>query len=601
VKDQLIALLQDALQNLAQKKGWTLAPTIITVEHSKAKEHGDFACNIAMVHAKSVGLKPREFAEQLLATLPPTTWLEKTEIAGPGFINFFIHSDAQMQIVAHALRQAAQFGHADQRADDKITVEFVSANPTGPLHVGHGRGAAYGSSLANVLQAAGYAVQREYYVNDAGRQMDILAASVWLRYLQTLGEAVSVPAGMYVGDYVEKDCVVPLQQKWGERLRRAAADVMSGLPQRPLDNDEGLDDSAKAANKALKDPYADAVVARCKALLGDDYPALFDLGLHAILADIRDDLAGFGVRYDSWFSEKSLTTDGYVARAIATLKQRGHIVEADGALVFKATDFGDDKDRVVVRSNGAPTYFASDLGYLLSKFERGFKRCIYVFGADHHGYVTRLRAAAKGLGLDDSKIDIPLVQFAVLYRGDEQVKMSTRSGQFVTLRELREEVGADACRYFYCMRSNDQHLDFDLDLAKKQSKDNPVFYVQYAHARICRMFSKLSEKGLSAFDPRLGIARLDLLQADHERTLAALLARFPETIANAAAGLAPHMLCNYVRDLATALHSYYEQDHLHILGEDTDLRNARLALCGAVRQALANGLAIIGVSAPEAM
>lgn len=598
VKDALRSLIDAALTQLGagDVRGYA-------IDHTKSREHGDLAVNAALVLAKPMGRKPRELAAAIVAALPGNELIARTEIAGPGFINVFLNRASQTAVIGEALAHGAAFGLGVPDSLSGVSVEFVSANPTGPLHVGHGRGAAFGSSLAAVLAAAGHRVQREYYINDAGRQMDILAASVWLRYLELLGEAVSVPPGMYVGDYIVRDCAQPLVDRVGRAFLRPAAEVLAELPARPLGDDAlaGADEATRKANEALKDVHADALVERCKNLLGGDYAELFRFGMQVILDDIRDDLAAFGVTYDSWFSERSLTTDGYVQRAVDTLRARGHLYEERGALLFRATTFGDDKDRVVVRGNGVPTYFASDLGYLLSKFERGFERCIYIFGADHHGYVPRLRAAAQGLGLDVDRVEILLVQFAVLYRGTEQVKMSTRAGEFVTLRQLRDEVGRDPCRYFYVMRSNDQHLDFDLELAVKQGKDNPVFYAQYAHARICRMLGKVSDRGWPAFDPAATHA-LDRLELPQETELLLMLARWPETIRNAAAMRAPHLVPNYLRDLAGLLHAYYDAEpRIEILCEDAALRGARLALCAATRQVLANALQLIGVHAPEQM
>lgn len=599
MKQQLRTLIDAALATLGQAG----SESSYAIDNTKSREHGDLACNAALVLSKLLGRKPRELAADIVAALPANELVARVEIAGPGFLNFFLNSASQTAVIAEVLRQRGDYGRAAPGSQSGLSVEFVSANPTGPLHVGHGRGAAFGSSLASVLEAAGHQVQREYYVNDAGRQMDILAASVWLRYLELLGEPITVPPGMYVGEYIVADCARPLVERVGARFSHPAATVLEGLPPRPLADEElaeaGLE--AQQANKKLKDLHADAMVERCKNLLGGDYAELFQFGMQVILDDIRDDLEAFGVQFDSWFSELSLVTDGYVSRAVETLRAAGHLYEQDGALVFRATSFGDDKDRVVVRSNGVPTYFASDLGYLLSKFERGFERCIYIFGADHHGYVPRLRAAAQGLGLDTARVEILLVQFAVLYRGTEQIKMSTRRGEFVTLRQLRDEVGRDPCRYFYVMRSNDQHLDFDLELAVKQGKDNPVFYAQYAHARICRMLGKSAERGHGAFDSQQPQA-LELLALPQEVDLLLMLARWPETISNAAAQRAPHLVPNYLRELAALLHSYYDAEpRIEILSDDPALRGARLALCVATRQVLANALNLIGVSAPEQM
>ncbi len=555
------------------------------IERTKSRDHGDYATNIALLLAKAAGMKPRELAEALVATFGQTQHVSKVEIAGPGFINFTISTPCRLATMRRVFELGPEYGKAPEQTRESITVEFVSANPNGPLHVGHGRGAAYGASVANLLEATGHPVQREYYVNDAGRQMDILAVSVWLRYHELGGVALRFPDNGYKGDYVI-DIARGLRGREGDRLRHTAIEVMDGLP---ADETQGGD----------KEQHVDALIARAKQLLGAaDYRVVFNAGLDWCLADIRSDLAGFGVVHDNFFSERSLATDGYVQRAIDTLRANGHLYEDQGATWFRATSFGDDKDRVVVRENGVTTYFASDLGYLLSKFERGFDRALYILGADHHGYIARLKAAAKGLGLDASKIEVQLVQFAILFRGAERVQMSTRAGSFVTLRELREEVGTDAARFFYIMRGNDQHLDFDLELAKSRTNDNPVYYIQYAHARISSLFRQLKEKGLSYTDGAAISARARLVER-HEDDLLGELMRYPEILEAAAEHRGPQILANHLRELAAAFHAFYNAQP--ILSAEEELRNARLGLCKATQQVLANGLALLGVSAPETM
>jgi len=586
VKEHLRELLLQALLDLRRAGRLALdSEPEFVIERTRSREHGDYASNIAMLLARAAKRNPRELAQAIVDTLPRSQHVDKVEIAGPGFINFHLSQGCRLAVLRRVFEQGERYGMQAEESRESVTVEFVSANPNGPLHVGHGRGAAYGASVATLLEAAGHKVQREYYVNDAGRQMDILAVSVWLRYHELGGINVRFPDNGYKGDYVV-EIARALRAKVGDRLRHSAFEIMEGLP---ADESEGGD----------KELHVDALIARAKALLGEeDYRAVFDAGLNWCLSDIREDLAGFGVHHDNFFSERSLLTDGYVARAIATLRERGHLFEQDGATWFRATSFGDDKDRVVVRENGVSTYFASDLGYLLSKFERGFERAIYIFGADHHGYIARLKAAAQGLGLDPERIEIRLVQFAILFRGTERVQMSTRAGSFVTLRELREEVGTDAARYFYVMRSNDQHLDFDLELAKSHSKDNPVYYVQYAHARVCALLRQLAEKQWSFNRTAADAARARLTEPREEELLGALM-RFPEIIEAAAAQRGPQILANYLRELAGEFHGYY--DTVPILVADEALRNARLLLCLAVRQVIANGLKLLGVSAPETM
>jgi arginyl-tRNA synthetase len=587
VKEHLRELVAQSLLDL-RRQGRLPAdlPTPdYVIERTRSREHGDYATNVALLLAKATGMKPRELAEALVANFGETQHVSKLEVAGPGFINFTISQPCRLATIRKIYEQGADYGRQPAGARESVTVEFVSANPNGPLHVGHGRGAAYGASVANLLEAAGHTVQREYYVNDAGRQMDILAVSVWLRYHELSGVNVRFPDNGYKGDYVS-EIARALRAKEGDRLRHSAIEITDGLP---ADEGQGGD----------KEAHVDALIARARQLLGEaDYRIVFDAGLAWCLADIRNDLVGFGVLHDNFFSERSLATDGYMQRAIEKLRANGHLFEQDGATWFRATTFGDDKDRVVIRENGATTYFASDLGYLESKFERGFERSLYVLGADHHGYMARLKAAAQGLGLDASKIEIQLVQFAILYRGQERVQMSTRAGSFVTLRELREEVGTDAARFFYVMRGNDQHLDFDLELAKTQSNDNPVSYIQYAHARIASLFRQAREKGLS-YNASAALSARKRLVEPAEDALIVELMRFPEMIESAAANRAPQVIANYLRETAAAFHAFYNASP--ILVPDEEIRNARLGLSKATQQVLANGLALLGVSAPETM
>ncbi|NCU00277.1 arginine--tRNA ligase, partial [Candidatus Macondimonas diazotrophica] len=527
--------------------------------------------------------KPRELADALVGALPDNPQVAKVTVAGPGFVNIHLHPSAYHQAVKDILMLGDRYGEIDLGCGQRLLLEFVSANPTGPLHVGHGRGAAYGASLANVLRTAGYQVEREYYINDAGRQMDILAASVWLRYLEACGETLPFPANAYRGDYL-LPIAHDLLAREGEALRQPSAKVLDGLPP---DEPDGGD----------REVYIDAMVARARALLGESgYARVFNMGLEAILGDIRDDLAEFGVTYDRWYSERSLGSSGALESALQTLRESRHTEIREGALWFCATEFGDEKDRVVVRENGVPTYFAADIAYHLDKYRRGYDRIIDLWGADHHGYVPRVKAALAALGEDTDRLTVLLIQFAILYRGKQKVSMSTRAGEFVTLRELREEVGNDAARFFYVLRSHEQHLDFDLELAKSQSADNPVYYVQYAHARVCSVFNQLAERG-EHFEP--AAAELPKLDSTHERALMVMLARYPETIEVAARQHAPHHIAHYLRDLAQDFHAYYNAETF--LVADSAVRNARLCLIASVRQVLRNGLALLGVSAPERM
>ena len=555
------------------------------VERSRDPVHGDFACSIALRLARSLRTNPRSLAARIVAALPPSTLVARTEIAGPGFINFFVTAEAWQQEVARVLEAGPEYGRCNAGAGRKAIIEFVSANPTGPLHVGHGRHAAFGASLASLLEATGWHVHREYYVNDAGRQMDILAASVWLRYLELCGERLDFPVNAYRGDYV-RPIAADLHVRHGAALWRSSDQVFAGLP---ADEPAGGD----------RERHIDAVIARMRELLGQaDFRTVFDRALDDILADIRDDLAGFGVHFDRWYSERGLADHGAIDRALARLREHGHVYEQDGALWFRATAFGDEKDRVVVRENGQTTYFASDIAYHLEKRERGFDLLLDVLGADHHGYVARVRAGLVAMGEPAESLEVRLVQFVSLYRGGTKVQMSTRSGEFVTLRQLRTEVSDDAARFFYVMRSNDQHLDFDLDLARARSNDNPVYYVQYAHARVASVLRQAASRG-QPFDRAAGLAGLGRLGEQPELALMSEIARWPELLQQAAALRAPHAVVHYLRELATAFHACYSA--LPFLVEDTALRNARLALIVAVQQVIRNALGLLGVAAPETM
>ena len=572
LKAHLSQLVVDALGVVAPdaKPAIELAPT-------KQVSHGDFACNVAMQLAKPMKRNPRDVAKDIVDALPHSPWVEKVEIAGAGFINFFLNNASKQRVVALILKAGDGFGRAPANGT-KVQVEFVSANPTGPLHVGHGRGAAFGASLSNVLAAAGYQVTREYYVNDAGRQMDILALSTWLRYLELNGINVPFPPNAYQGDYV-RDMAKIIHDHHGDRYVHEPWRVLDGAPS--VDED--------------KEGHLDQLIANAKKLLGEDYAYVHGLALTEQLGDCRHDLTEFGVVFDNWFSERSLFDSGIVERTLATLEKNGHLYEQDGAVWFRSTQFGDEKDRVVKRENGQFTYFASDIAYHLNKFERGFDRIINIWGADHHGYIARVKGALTALGLDAEKLTIALVQFAVLYRGEEKVSMSTRSGEFVTLRELRNEVGNDGTRFFYVLRKSDQHLDFDMELAKSQSNENPVYYIQYAHARCCSVLAKWGGDGAMLAN----VADVTKLATDYELELLKRLAAYPETVEVAARDLAPHQIAYYLKDMAADFHSYYNAEQF--LVDDEPTRFARLALVLAVRQVLANGLALLGVSAPEKM
>ncbi|MEO0367596.1 MAG: arginine--tRNA ligase, partial [Pseudomonadota bacterium] len=548
-------------------------------ERARQAVHGDFATNVALSLAKAAGKNPRELAELIVASLPTSDLIRQTEIAGPGFINIFLNDEAKFDVLKAIFTAGDSYGLAAPNSGQKIMVEFVSANPTGPLHVGHGRGAVYGDALARLLSAAGHRVEREYYVNDAGRQMDILATSVWIRYAQCAGSNIALPENCYQGDYVAQ---------YGQELFAEHGEVY-------LFDEAAIDQ----ATEGLESEAAlDATIKKVKETLGEvGFKLFFDKALNTILADIKDDLSGFGIDFDTWFSEKSLFDSGKIFAAIERLKSSGDVYEKGGAWWFKTTAYGDEKDRVVVRDNGQPTYFASDIAYHFDKLDRGFDLAINIWGADHHGYIARVKAGMQGLGLDPEQLKVLLVQFAVLYRGGEKLAMGTRSGNFVALRELRDEIGSDAARFFYTQRKSEQHMDFDLDLAKAQSNENPMYYVQYAHARICRLLTTAQERDIEFSQP--AEADFSLLASEKEESLLKELAKFPELVMSAANQYEPHQITFYLRELATNFHSWYNTEKF--LELDEDIRNAKLALSQAVRQVLQNGLGIIGVAAPESM
>jgi arginyl-tRNA synthetase len=551
-------------------------PVVGTIERTRDPSHGDFASNIAMRLAKPAKMSPRDIATKIIEQVETGDQVDKVEIAGPGFINFHLSASAYHGELATVLEQGVCFGRQEAREHPRILLEFVSANPTGPLHVGHGRLAAFGATVGNLLEAAGYPVEREYYVNDAGRQMDILGVSVYLRWLEAQGMEVPFPDAGYRGDYIR--------------------DIAASIDAEGLAKSESLFDDMPDGDQ---DEVIDALIARARDVLGDEaFGQVRQQALESIRADIEDDLGEFGVTFDRWFSEQSLTTEGRIDAALAALEKSGKVYEKDGAMWFRATEFGDEKDRVVVRANGSRTYFASDIAYHFDKRQRGFDILIDVLGADHHGYITRVGGGLTAMGYAAEDLEVDLVQFVALFRGGKKVQMSTRSGEFETLRQLRAEVGNDAARFFYVSRGHDQHLDFDLDVAKSESNDNPVYYIQYAHARIASVFRQLDERSLT-WDAAVGQDNLDLLNETQERVLMTTLSRYPEIIDLAATNRAPQHLVHYLRDLANDFHTYYNA-HAFIV-DDEKLRNARLLLITATQIALANGLAILGVSAPETM
>lgn len=552
----LKALVWGALEAIAREKGKDPASLgELHFERPKQENHGDWATNAAMQNCRPLGCKPRDLAEDIARRIGSDRRIRRVEVAGPGFINFYLSNLWMGDIVRDVLAAGSDYGRVDLGKGRKAQVEFVSANPTGPLHVGHGRGAAVGDVTGNILSFAGWNVEKEYYVNDAGLQMNILGRSTQSRYFELLGrpEKFPFPEESYKGRYIY-DIAQEVVDARGEEFL-----------ERPLE---------------------------------ESLPFFRTYAAGRILEQIKNELGEFGVTFDNFFSEKSLYDRNLVAAAVQTLKERGHLYEQDEALWFRSTEYGDDKDRVLMRSNGVPTYFTSDIAYHKEKFDRGFERVIDVWGADHHGYVPRMKAAIEALGYDPKKFTILLIQFVNLLRDGEQVKMSTRSGQFVELQEVVREVGVDAARYYFLMRRSDSHLDFDLELAKSQSADNPVYYVQYAHARLCSILQKAAEKGIavpgvSAFDP-------DVIATPEEKRLFTKLAQFPEEVGRAAADLEPHRIVSYVYELAGDFHSYYNNGG-RILEESGALRDSHLLMVAAIRTVITNALRLLGISAPEKM
>lgn len=598
----LCQLFDTAIHSLKQK-GVLAEDFIVPVQLTRTKDpaHGDFACNIALMGAKKVGKNPRELAQVILDALPKSGLIERAEVAGAGFINVFLNKQIKFAVLDEILQKKQNFGISDTHKGKRVQVEFVSANPTSSLHVGHGRGAAYGMSVANLLEATGFDVCREYYVNDAGRQMDILATSTYLRYLEKCGEPIVFPVNAYQGDYVA-DFGQALLDEFGEKYRHSFEEVIKNVPDDAVFTEQN---GEKIQLSGDKEAHIDGLIANTKRLLGEDYNVFLQFALNNILDDIKEDLAEFGVTFENWYSEKSLGDK--IENALAVLDKNGYLYEKEGNIWFKSTLFGDEKDRVVKRANGLLTYFASDIAYHKDKFERGFDTVINVWGADHHGYIPRVKAGLSALGIDPNRLEVMLVQFVALYRGDEKVQMSSRSGQFVTLRQLREEVGNDAARFYYVARTPNIHMDFDLNLAKSQSKDNAVYYIQYAHARICRVLEKLSEFGLLV-DLKIGNQNEDKFDAK-ESELIKVLSAYPDVILRAANVREPHILTNYLKDLAAQFHGWYDTSRIlpkgltdnTATGEELAIMQVRLRLSLAVKQVLANGLTLLGLSTPDAM
>lgn len=582
MKKQLQELINQSLQTLkSEGLEITIQKDDIKIEYSRDASHGDFATNIAMVLAKTLNCNPRELANKITKNIPKINLVKNVEIAGPGFINFFLSQNSYQSVVLDILKHGDLYGNSEIGENKPTLVEFVSANPTGPLHIGHGRGAACGAAICNLLRKTGFDVYCEYYVNDSGRQVNILTVSVWLRYLQQFEEKIIFPDNAYQGNYIT-NIAVSLKKKYGDKFIAPNVDILNII-----------------TKKEDEDAKIDKLINHCKNVLGEKkYHTIFEMSLASIQSSIEEDLCNFGIEFNNWFSEYSLIKNNMVEKCISKLDKNSWVYEKNGAKWFRSSKLGDEKDRVLVKENGQTTYFASDIAYHMSKFERGYKKIINIWGADHHGYIARIVASVKALDYPPEAIKVLLVQFAALFRGKEKLQMSTRSGEFITLKELVKEVGKDAARFFYIQRKNEQHLDFDLELAKSESNDNPVYYIQYAHARICSVFRQMNEKGYS-FIKSEELSDLSVLSDPHEIKLLTSLARYPDVIENSAISFEPHQLAYYLKELANDFHTYYNASKF--LVDDNLIRNARLSLILSTKQVIKDGLSLLGVSSPEEM
>ena len=551
IQERLASLVREALETAAG--ALDLSPPLpeVELEKPKRREFGDFSTNVALAAASRIGANPRDVAGAIVAALPPADFLEKAEIAGPGFINLHVTDDWLHEVLREVVALGDAYGHGE-RTGYSVQVEFVSANPTGPLHIGQARNAAIGDAISNVMEAAGWRVEREYYFNDAGRQMDLFGSSVEARYLELFGHAAEIPEDGYGGDYlvaVAKD------------IAAALGDSLVNLPEE------------------------------------ERHTRLLHEGSERVLAMIKVTLERFGVAFDVYFSERTLHDNGEIDLAVKRLREAGHAFDQEGAVFFRSTSFGDDKDRVLIRSNGAPTYFAADCAYLIDKFSRGFDRLVYVWGADHHGDVKRVKGAAQALGFDPDAVEMVLYQWVHLQRGGQAVGMSKRAGTFVTLDELIDEVGADATLFTLLSHSNDSSMTFDIDVVKQQSLENPVYYVQYGHARIASILRHAKERGIELAP--IGEAELARLTAEAELDLLRAIAELPGEVQEAAAGRSPYRLTHFAERLASEFHRFYTE--CRVVTDDSVLTQARLWLSVAAKQAIGNTLALLGVSAPESM
>ena len=581
MKDKIQKSLKGILSNLYNSPEININQYAVNIQDNKDKEHGDLASNIALILAKPLKRKPLEIANEIIQQFNLDEDILKVEVAGPGFINFFLSKNSHGEVLKTIDSEKEHYGKVKPQ-NKRVLIEYVSSNPTGPLHVGHGRGAVFGSVLSSLLKEAGFEVDEEYYINDFGRQMNILSVSLWIRYAQLFDIKVQMIKNGYQGGYM-----------------KVIAENLKTIKKDEFVIDSETISSIFAFENEDDELHTDQIIDGLKTELGNKFFFLRDFALQEIISQIKEDLSDFRVNHNKWFSESSLyqndnETQSKVEETIKNLHSNSFVYEKDDAVWFKSSDFGDDKDRVLKRGNGEYTYFASDVAYHLDKYERGYDRVINIWGSDHHGYIPRVKAAMEASQKDKNKLEVVFIQFANLIRDGKKVTMSTRSGEFITLRELIEEVSTEAARFFYINRKADQHLDFDLDLAKEQSKDNPLYYIQYAHARICSVLRKAE-----ADFKKLNKSDLELLDSDREVEIQKMLRQYPDLIKRAALSSEPHLICYYLRDLASSFHSYYNSEKFLI--DDKNLMKSRLFLLCGVKQVVHNGLSILGINAPEEM
>ena len=579
MKDKLKKLLQKTIASEKILVGNRLKNLEIEISRSIKPDHGDFSSNIALKLSKRVGLNPFQLATSISSSIDKPSWLKKTEVVQPGFINFFIGSEVKADVLISIINKQSGFGSQDPGSKESILLEFVSSNPTGPLHVGHGRHAAFGDSLAKLLKKAGHLVETEYYINDAGRQTDILALSVLIEGVNLSGGKITPPKACYQGQYI-KDIAKSINKKQLVSINNLS---LTKIGTKDLDEDEEID----------------VLVSAAKDSMGvDAFEKVTEVVCQHVLQTIKKDLSDFGVEYDHWFSEKNMIKASTINNVVKHLEATNSLVKKDGATWLKTTNYGDDKDRVIIREDGRSTYFASDIGYHADKKARGFDRLINILGSDHHGYITRLKAGLASMEYEPGDLEVILMQFVALFRGKEKIQMSTRSGNFVPMRDLYEEVGVDAARFFYVSRSHEQHLDFDLALATQQNNQNPVYYIQYANARICSVIQEIKNKGFKN-NLELGKKNLGNLNNKHELELISLLQNYPDVISQAAEKRSVHQLSNYLKDLAQVFHSYYGVQKFVV--SDDEIRNPMILLLQCVSIVIVDGLKILGVSAPKKM